>query len=207
MAEDFGSGYFCNCHKISWSQCDIGIIHLLSFLFVAFRGFQIPWYTWIWVYSRKFLIIHLEVSILLFTFAPVMLGQASAIKVRNQVSEYPPLSKLAGCFLYPGIGCKVTTKITFLALSFLLFSHFRRFPLFIYLSIPFNLDILPITFSLSTYYIMGRNDYLCNVESWRIVAEDYFFEKKFGFWLAFCTPFPSVIVYGQSLKPLEKGLA
>ena len=54
---------------------------------------------------------------------------------------------------------------------------------------------------------MGRNDYLCNVESWRIVAEDYFFEKKFGFWLAFCTPFPSVIVYGQSLKPLEKGLA
>jgi hypothetical protein len=27
-----------------------------------------------------------------------MLGQASAIKVRNQVSEYPPLSKLAGCF-------------------------------------------------------------------------------------------------------------
>jgi len=41
----------------------------------------------------------LEVSILLFTFAPVMLGQASAIKARNQVSEYPPLSKLAGCFL------------------------------------------------------------------------------------------------------------
>ena len=27
-----------------------------------------------------------------------MLGQASAIKVRNQVSEYPPLSKSAGCF-------------------------------------------------------------------------------------------------------------
>ena len=26
-------------------------------------------------------------------------GQASAIKARNQVSEYPPLSKLAGCFL------------------------------------------------------------------------------------------------------------
>ena len=32
--------------------------------------------------------------------APVMLGQASAIKVRNQVSEYPPLSKLAGCPFY-----------------------------------------------------------------------------------------------------------
>ena len=30
-----------------------------------------------------------------------MLGQASAIKVRNQVSEYPPLSKLAGCFFVP----------------------------------------------------------------------------------------------------------
>ena len=29
-----------------------------------------------------------------------MLGQASAIKVRNQVSEYPPLSKLAGCLFY-----------------------------------------------------------------------------------------------------------
>ena len=92
-------------------------------------------------------------------------GQASAIKARNQVSEYPPLSKLAGCFLYPGTGCKVTTKITFLALFFLLFSHFRRFPLFIYLSIPLNLDILPVTSSLSTYYIMGRNDYLCSEES------------------------------------------
>ena len=43
----------------------------------------------------------MEISILLFTFAPVMLGQASAIKVRNQVSEYPPLSKLAGCFCVP----------------------------------------------------------------------------------------------------------
>jgi hypothetical protein len=53
--------------------------------------------------SRKFLIIHLEVSILLFTFADVMLGQASAIKVRNQVSEYPPLSKLAGCFFVPHV--------------------------------------------------------------------------------------------------------
>ena len=52
----------------------------------------------------SFLIIHLEVSILLFTFAPVMLGQASAIKVRNQVSEYPPLSKLAGCFFVPRYG-------------------------------------------------------------------------------------------------------
>ena len=41
----------------------------------------------------------MEVPILLFTFALVMLGQASAIKARNQVSEYPPLSKLAGCFL------------------------------------------------------------------------------------------------------------
>ena len=28
-------------------------------------------------------------------------GQASAIKARNQVSEYPPLSKLAGCFYVP----------------------------------------------------------------------------------------------------------
>ena len=37
---------------------------------------------------------------LVITFAPVMLGQASAIKVRNQVSEYPPLSKLAGCPFY-----------------------------------------------------------------------------------------------------------
>ena len=47
------------------------------------------------------------VSISLFTFALVMLGQASAIKVRNQVSEYPPLSKLAGCFfIYHGIICK-----------------------------------------------------------------------------------------------------
>ena len=38
-----------------------------------------------------------------------MLGQASAIKVRNQVSEYPPLSKSAGCFfMYHGTGCKDT---------------------------------------------------------------------------------------------------
>ena len=28
-----------------------------------------------------------------------MLGKASAIKARNQVSEHPPLSKLAGLFL------------------------------------------------------------------------------------------------------------
>ena len=55
------------------------------------------------------------------TFAPVMLGQASAIKARNQVSEYPPLSKLAGCFLYHGTGCKDTTISSFHQLFLLLF--------------------------------------------------------------------------------------
>ncbi len=45
------------------------------------------------------------------TFAPVMLGQASAIKARNQVSEYPPLSKLAGCFLCtPVLAAKIRTS-------------------------------------------------------------------------------------------------
>ncbi len=77
------------------------------------------------VSSRKFLIIHLEVSIIMFTFVPVMLGQASAIKARNQVFEYPPLSKLAGCFLYQGTGCKDTTISSFhqlfLLLSFVLY--------------------------------------------------------------------------------------
>ena len=63
----------------------------------------------------------MEVSILLFTFVPVMLGQASAIKARNQVFEYPPLSKLAGCFLYHGTGCKDTNISSFHQL-FLLFS-------------------------------------------------------------------------------------
>ena len=60
-----------------------------------------------------------------FTFVPVMLGQASAIKARNQVFEYPPLSKLAGCFLYHGTGCKDTTISSFhqlfLLLSFVLY--------------------------------------------------------------------------------------
>ncbi len=54
-----------------------------------------------------------------------MLGQASAIKARNQVFEYPPLSKLAGCFLYHGTGCKDTTISSFhqlfLLLSFVLY--------------------------------------------------------------------------------------
>ena len=71
------------------------------------------------------MIIHLEISIILFTFVPVMLGQASAIKARNQVFEYPPLSKLAGCFLYHGTGCKDTTISSFhqlfLLLSFVLY--------------------------------------------------------------------------------------
>ena len=61
----------------------------------------------------------------MFTFVPVMLGQASAIKARNQVFEYPPLSKLAGCFLYHGTGCKDTTISSFhqlfLLLSFVLY--------------------------------------------------------------------------------------
>ena len=73
----------------------------------------------------QILIIHLEVSIILFTFVPVMLGQASAIKARNQVFEYPPLSKLAGCFLYHGTGCTDTTISSFhqlfLLLSFVLY--------------------------------------------------------------------------------------
>ena len=63
----------------------------------------------------------MEVSIILFTFVPVMLGQASAIKARNQVFEYPPLSKLAGCFLYHGTGCKDTTISSFHQLFLLLF--------------------------------------------------------------------------------------
>ena len=67
------------------------------------------------------MIIHLEISIILFTFVPVMLGQASAIKARNQVFEYPPLSKLAGCFLYHGTGCKDTTISSFHQLFLLLF--------------------------------------------------------------------------------------
>ena len=50
-----------------------------------------------------------------------MLGQASAIKARNQVFEYPPLSKLAGCFLYHGTGCKDTTISSFHQLFLLLF--------------------------------------------------------------------------------------
>ena len=73
----------------------------------------------------QILIIHLEVSIILFTFVPVMLGQASAIKARNQVFEYPLLSKLAGCFLYHGTGCTDTTISSFhqlfLLLSFVLY--------------------------------------------------------------------------------------
>ena len=56
------------------------------------------------------------------TFAPVMLGQASAIKARNQVSEYPPLSKLAGCFLYTTVlAAKIRQK-----------SHFRHFSSFFF---------------------------------------------------------------------------
>ena len=49
-----------------------------------------------------------------------MLGQASAIKVRNQVSEYQPLLKLA-FFMYYCTGRKDTTKITFSILFFILF--------------------------------------------------------------------------------------
>jgi hypothetical protein len=45
----------------------------------------------------------LELSFFLFNFAPVMLGQASVIKTRNQVSEYPPLSKLVGFLFLQGI--------------------------------------------------------------------------------------------------------
>ena len=56
------------------------------------------------------------------TFAPVMLGQASAIKARNQVSEYPPLSKLAGCFLCTTVlAAKIRQK-----------SHFRHFSSFFF---------------------------------------------------------------------------
>jgi len=35
----------------------------------------------------------------MLTFAIVMLGQASAVIARNQVSVHPPLSKLAGYFV------------------------------------------------------------------------------------------------------------
>ncbi len=35
--------------------------------------------------------------------------------------------------------------------------------------------IAPVTFPHSAYYIIGRNNYLCTVESWRIMTEDYFF--------------------------------
>ena len=51
-----------------------------------------------------------------------MLGQASAIKARNQVSEYPPLSKLAGCFLCTTVlAAKIRQK-----------SHFRHFSSFFF---------------------------------------------------------------------------
>ena len=118
------------------------------------------------------MIIHLEVSILLFTFAPVMLGQASAIKVRNQVSEYPPLSKLAGCFFVPRYGVAKIRNISeihnekdsFLLIFDNMTFHNRCYKV-----------IAPVTFSLSAYYIIGRNNYLCTVESWRIMTEDYFF--------------------------------
>jgi hypothetical protein len=71
----------------------------------------------------------LEVSILLFTFAPVMLGQASAIKVRNQVSEYPPLSKLAGCFLCTTVlAAKLQQKSHFRHFSSFFFHIFGVFP-------------------------------------------------------------------------------
>ena len=98
--------------------------------------------------SRKFLIIHLEVSIILFTFVPVMLGQASAIKARNQVFEYPPISKLAGCFLYHGTGCKDTNISSFhqlfLLLSFVLYirhhlySTSTTYPLFRFHHYPYS---------------------------------------------------------------------
>ncbi len=49
-------------------------------------------------------------------------GQASAIKARNQVSEYPPLSKLAGCFLCTTVlAAKIRQK-----------SHFRHFSSFFF---------------------------------------------------------------------------
>jgi len=45
-----------------------------------------------------------------------MLGQASAIKVRNQVSEYPPLLKLAGCFLCTVVLAAKMRNITIFAM-------------------------------------------------------------------------------------------
>ena len=49
-------------------------------------------------------------------------GQVSAIKARNQVSEYPPLSKLAGCFLCTTVlAAKIRQK-----------SHFRHFSSFFF---------------------------------------------------------------------------
>ena len=56
-----------------------------------------------------------------------MLGQASAIKARNQVSEYPPLSKLEGCFLCTTVlAAKIRQKSHF-RLFFLLFHIFGIF--------------------------------------------------------------------------------
>ncbi len=59
----------------------------------------------------------------------------------HQVSEYPLLSKLAGCFfMYHGTSCKDTIKITFSALFFASFFTFSAFFLVVYLSLPLILD-------------------------------------------------------------------
>ena len=54
----------------------------------------------------------------MLTFAIVMLGQASAVIARNQVSVHPPLSKLAGSLLfnrkyYKCIPNKISVKSVF----------------------------------------------------------------------------------------------
>ena len=88
-----------------------------------------------------------------------MLGQASAIKARNQVSEYPPLSKLAGCFFVPRYWLQRYDKNhisgTFLP-SFFIFSVFS---LFTYLSHPLILDLMLLTDALRLKGQLLRQDF------------------------------------------------